>query len=444
MRFNSGMLVRGVSVAVLGGAMVFLAACGNGTNNILGTGGVTIGLSPSARSVAPGAVATVSATVSKGSLTWTSAPAGFGALSAPSATGVTYTAPTTVSAPTVVTITATSTTTTSVSAPVQIAVQPTPTIALEVGGKIVGPQTIGVGQQFSVNAALTGDTGNLGVTWSLSSGVGSLSNVTTSSVTYTAPGSVGSTTPVTLIATSVANTGSTSVLEFNVLPSGSNPGAAANVAALTTGGGPVTPGTNTFFTSVTICIPGTTTCQTVDNIEVDTGSEGLRVLQSALTSIALPQESVGSGNYLNNCVAFLDGSFFWGPVAVADVYIGGEVSASTPIQVISSGTPTVPSSCVAGTTINENTPAALGANGLLGIGLEPTDCYFQGTDECSGITGTILPNYFLCPSSGCTTSDAPVTDTASEEVLNPVVGFNVDNNGSAITFPALSGASAAV
>jgi len=35
---------------------------------------------------------------------------------------------------------------------------------------------------------------------------------------------------------------------------------------------------NMLQTSVTICVPGTSTCQTIDNIQVDTGSQGLRIL----------------------------------------------------------------------------------------------------------------------------------------------------------------------
>ncbi len=35
---------------------------------------------------------------------------------------------------------------------------------------------------------------------------------------------------------------------------------------------------NMLQTSVTICVPGTNTCQTIDNIQVDTGSQGLRIL----------------------------------------------------------------------------------------------------------------------------------------------------------------------
>ena len=37
--------------------------------------------------------------------------------------------------------------------------------------------------------------------------------------------------------------------------------------------------TNGLFANVTICVPGTTTCQTIDHLLVDTGSVGVRVLE---------------------------------------------------------------------------------------------------------------------------------------------------------------------
>src|ERR1700735_4765928 len=52
---------------------------------------------------------------------------------------------------------------------------------------------------------------------------------------------------------------------------------------------------NAPFVSVTLCAPGSTTnCQTIDHVLVDTGSVGLRVLQSVLTPsllAAMPNES---------------------------------------------------------------------------------------------------------------------------------------------------------
>ena len=62
----------------------------------------------------------------------------------------------------------------------------------------------------------------------------------------------------------------------------------SNVAVMTVDAGP--PGTNfasvnTPFVSVTICAPGSTSnCQTIDHIEVDTASSGLRILSSVVNS----------------------------------------------------------------------------------------------------------------------------------------------------------------
>ena len=52
-------------------------------------------------------------------------------------------------------------------------------------------------------------------------------------------------------------------------------GPAPNVAAVTVSSGP-----NFLFTTVTVCAPGTSTCATIPNVLVDTGSYGLRILAS--------------------------------------------------------------------------------------------------------------------------------------------------------------------
>src|SRR5712692_7557798 len=65
-------------------------------------------------------------------------------------------------------------------------------------------------------------------------------------------------------------------------PSG---GAGMNTLAVTVDPGPAAAaGTvNTLYTTVTICAPGSTTeCQTIDHVQVDTGSTGFRVLASVL------------------------------------------------------------------------------------------------------------------------------------------------------------------
>ena len=130
---------------------------------------------------------------------------------------------------------------------------------------------------------------------------------------------------------------------------------------------------NTLFTSVTVCVPGSTaSCQTIDHIQVDTGSYGLRLLAPALT-LTLPVETLSNGNSLLECTQFVDG-YSWGPVASADLTIAGETAKSLPVQVIGdSRFTTVPSTC-SSTGTQEDTVAKFGANGILGIGPFQLDC----------------------------------------------------------------------
>ena len=85
---------------------------------------------------------------------------------------------------------------------------------------------------------------------------------------------------------------------------------ASNVASVVVNGGPVAlqyPAVNTLYTTVTVCAPGSTTqCQTIDNIQVDTQSYGLRILASVLT-ISLPVTTASDGNSLVECTQFVDG-----------------------------------------------------------------------------------------------------------------------------------------
>src|SRR5690349_12125495 len=59
---------------------------------------------------------------------------------------------------------------------------------------------------------------------------------------------------------------------------------APNVMPISLGRGPRGTAFNSPFVSVTICIPGTATCQTIDQVLLDTGSSGLRIAASALRS----------------------------------------------------------------------------------------------------------------------------------------------------------------
>ncbi|WP_116137440.1 DUF3443 domain-containing protein [Trinickia diaoshuihuensis] len=181
--------------------------------------------------------------------------------------------------------------------------------------------------------------------------------------------------------------------------------------------------------SVTICKPGSSVCQTVDNVQVDTESFGLRLASSAMSQVlgSLPQETV-AGVPIAECTGFADGHT-WGSVRTADVKIGGETAASLPIQVIGDLSPSavVTGGCASG--VLELTPADLSANGILGIGVATSDC---GT-RCA-VAPVSGSDYYACPgNTNCAQTLVPI----SQQVTNPVPKFASDNNGVMLSMPAI-------
>ena len=157
--------------------------------------------------------------------------------------------------------------------------------------------------------------------------------------------------------------------------------------------------------------------------------------------LKLPTLKDGNGNTLENCASSVDGSYLWGPVSEADIYVSGEAAPSALVQVITSANSSVPEGCSNGGTANANTPQLLGANGILGVGPEPTDCVLSGINFCDGSSQPTPPNlYFACPSIGCAVTDTPVIVTKSQQVINPVTLFTSDNNGVILQLPPVSGA----
>jgi Protein of unknown function (DUF3443) len=219
-------------------------------------------------------------------------------------------------------------------------------------------------------------------------------------------------------------------------PSGPAP-TGPNVLALSVSTGPTEaagdgPYTNGAFTSVTVCVPGSTTqCQTISGVLIDTGSSGLRILSSALT-LSLPQQVDSNNNAIAECAPFASG-VTWGPVQTADVSISEEAAASLPIQVIGAASPPMPVACA------DEGPSAdsldtLGANGILGIGVFPQDC----GSGCAPSTTSNLDFYYTCPAAGCEVT----TEALSAQVTNPIVLFTTDNNGSIVELASVPAATA--
>jgi hypothetical protein len=214
---------------------------------------------------------------------------------------------------------------------------------------------------------------------------------------------------------------------------------APNAEPLTIDAGPAgltVPDINTAFVSITLCTPGTTTCQTIDHVEIDTGSIGLRLISSAVT-VALTAQTDGSGNPLGECLEFADNTAVWGSLAQADMKlpVSGEAAAGVTVQLIgdaSVGT-TAPAAC-SGTL--ENTVNSFGANGILGVGPLTADCNPGG--DCMPNTGTAA-QYFSCPTTGC----VAITASATQQLPNPVSMFATDNNGVIVELPAIGADGAA-
>ncbi len=222
---------------------------------------------------------------------------------------------------------------------------------------------------------------------------------------------------------------------------GNPPPPGSNVQPITVNAGPAASlgsnfnSVNVAFTSVTICVPGSTKkCQIIDGILVDTGSTGFRVLSSALT-LTLPQQTDSSNNPIAECLPFVS-STVWGSVRTADLTITGETASSLPIHVIGDPNfPTIPSACTIFGPPQDDL-ASFGANGILGIGVFAQDC--GGGCTMSGASNPGL--YYTCPSTGCVVT----TESVVKQSQNPVILFAGDNNGSLIVLPSVSAPEASV
>jgi hypothetical protein len=214
------------------------------------------------------------------------------------------------------------------------------------------------------------------------------------------------------------------------MPTSDAAGAVNNVAPLVVDEGPTgVNSSNTPFVTVTVCIPGTTTCQTIDHVIVDTGSSGLHIIASVLSSkLVLPQARASTGSSLAECETYIT-SQVWGGIHTADVKIAGETALAIPIQIIGDPSiPSVPSSCGKGSSVTD-TVTSYGGNGLVGINQLVADC-----GSFCAQTPAQPAGYYSCTSTAC----APVAVPVANQVSNPIAFFAKDNNGAIVSFASTS------
>jgi len=210
-----------------------------------------------------------------------------------------------------------------------------------------------------------------------------------------------------------------------------------NTVALTVDTGPAgaAGAINHPYVTVKVCAAGSQTqCANIDHVLLDTGSVGLRLVRSVLAAggVSLNAETDAQGRAVEECVSFVGGQT-WGPVALADVTLAGEVAAKLPVQVMDdtgAGAPPPPTCGANGTLING--ASGFDANGVLGVGVFAQDC----GSTCVNATAP-LSIYYGCTTAGvCTAENAAL----AVQVANPVAMFGADNNGIIVNLPNLQNA----
>ena len=190
---------------------------------------------------------------------------------------------------------------------------------------------------------------------------------------------------------------------------------------------------NLLYTSVKVCEPGTSNCQVIDHVLVDTGSTGLRLLHSAV-NLSLPQVQA-EGKPLYNCVQFIDQSYMWGPVVSADVSMGGsqldgQQATQLRIQLAgATGSPAAPADCAQEGLTANNSINDLGANGILGVGTDRQDC----GSLCEDVTNN---GYYHADHGGGALMGIAVPRT--DQIQQPVSQFSPHNNGVIIQLPTVA------
>jgi len=175
---------------------------------------------------------------------------------------------------------------------------------------------------------------------------------------------------------------------------------------------------NRPFVTVTLCVPGTNTCQTIDHVLLDSGSDGLRVPASVLANrSSYPQLMSPTSQPLYTCANYAAGYDF-GSVNTADVKLGGLTAKAVPFQIIDDSQPQIgiPDSCNSSGSYFDF--VAAGQNAIVGI-----RNWVYDEDRS-----------YTCNDGGCTE-----INNLPESMLigSPIIRIPGNNNGASIQFPSV-------
>jgi hypothetical protein len=185
-------------------------------------------------------------------------------------------------------------------------------------------------------------------------------------------------------------------------------------------------------TAVTICAVGTTNCQTITNILLDTGSYGLRIFSSVVSAGVLgalnPVATTNPSGNAAECATFGTGKS-WGGIRSTDVILAGESPVTVPVQYIDSTYVSEATYCNGA----YSSPSVTGFNGILGVGLFAQDC---GT-TCTNILPPKI--YYACNGGSCSGVDAThgAQISLANQVVNPVNNLSADNTGIILSLPSI-------
>ena len=228
------------------------------------------------------------------------------------------------------------------------------------------------------------------------------------------------------------------------------------------------PNTNILYATVKVCSPtDTSQCVTIDHVQVDTGSVGLRVLASKVKSLNLPPVEVSSRpEFITSlgkvpaanpvvqtyeCYPFVIGGL-WGANAKAVVGLGRQMTSPVAVHLIEDETDPLKAIQSPADCTNKadgkilSSAGALGSNGILGVGSTNIDCGSVCLDG-SYATNSSFVQYYGCLPGAISIGEC---DTAAKvdvnlQVFNPISAF-IDSrftNGLVLAMPAVNDIGAA-